>query len=64
MYDRKCICNANYLYKNIREENNKLVHEECNTDELIDNEILLQKAKNLIEKNISDNPNYLEEGVV
>ena len=52
VYDGKYICHANYLYKNIRTQDDKLVHEESNTDEVIINEILLQRAKKVIEEYI------------
>ncbi len=64
VYDRKCICHAKYLYKNIRTENNKLVHEDVNKDEIITNEILSQKAKMIIEKYISETTDYLEKGII
>lgn len=63
VYDRKSICHAKYLYKNIRTENNKLIHDKsCNDDEIID-DITLQKAKKIIENYMSQTSNYFEKKI-
>jgi hypothetical protein len=63
-YDGKCTFEANYLCKNVRLENKEIVYDKVYYDDkAITNEILLQMAKERVEKYISDNPNYFEESL-
>lgn len=65
VYDEKNICWAKYLYKNIKKENEKLVHDEMSGEnEMIENDIILQRVKKIVEKYIRENPNFLDEAVV
>lgn len=64
-YDEKNICWARYLYKNIKKENEKLVHDEMSVEnEMIENDIILQRVKKIVEKYIRDNPDFLDEAVI
>ena len=65
VYDEKNICWAKYLYKNIKKENEKLVHDEMSGENgMIENDIILQRVKKIVEKYIIENPNFLDEAVV
>jgi hypothetical protein len=64
VYDEKNICWAKYLYKNIKKENEKLVHDEISDkNEMIENDIILQRVKKIVGKYIREKPDFFDEAV-
>jgi hypothetical protein len=58
-FDGKFILEANYLYKNVRVQNEDILYEKVYYDDkAITNDDLLQTANLIIKKYISDNPDY------
>lgn len=64
VFDRKSICKAEYLYLNLREENGIIILEEAlNKNKLIKDADILKEIQIIIEKYISETPDYLEESI-